>query len=193
MIFNVPNNLTLLRIALIPMIGGLMYIPEFWAAWAALGLYTVACVTDWYDGYYARKYNISSAFGRFLDPIADKLLIAVLLILFADLGRLEGWWILPATIIMFREVLIAGLREFLGPQNIVIHVSNLAKWKTTAQMVAMGFLVVGDFGNIVLPHTMVYGHVLIAVAAVLTAITGYEYFKQGIIAIVKLEKEEVKK
>lgn len=192
MIFNLPNNLTLLRIALIPFIGGLMFIPQFWAAWLALGLYTVACVTDWYDGYYARKYNISSAFGRFLDPIADKLLIAILIILFADLGRLDGWWILPACIIMFREVLIAGLREFLGPQNIIIHVSNLAKWKTTAQMIAMGFLVVGDFGNIVLPYTMLIGQVLLTVSAILTAITGYEYLKQGIVAIADLEGKDKK-
>jgi len=190
MIFNLPNNLTLLRIALIPIIGGLMYVPEFWAAWLALMLYTVACVTDWYDGYYARKHNISSAFGRFLDPIADKLLIAILIILFADLGRLDGWWILPACIIMFREVLIAGLREFLGPQNIVIHVSNLAKWKTTAQMVAMGFLVVGDFGNIVLPHTMLIGQILLGVAALLTAITGYEYFKKGLKAMIDMDKKK---
>lgn len=190
MIFNIPNNLTLLRIALIPLIGGLMYIPEFWAAWAALMFYTVACVTDWYDGYYARKHNISSAFGRFLDPIADKLLIAILIILFADLGRLDGWWVLPASIIMFREVLIAGLREFLGPHNIIIHVSQLAKWKTTAQMVSLGFLVVGDFGNIVLPHTMLIGQVLITIAALLTAVTGYEYLKQGIKAIMNMEKNK---
>ena len=187
---NLPNILTLLRIALIPVIVGLMFIPEFWAGWSALLLYTVACVTDWYDGYYARKYNISSAFGRFLDPIADKLLIAILLIAFAALDRLTGWWILPACIIMFREVLIAGLREFLGPHNIIIHVSQLAKWKTTAQMIAMGFLVVGDFGNIVLPHTMMYGHGLITIAAILTAVTGYEYFKQGLKAMIDMEKKK---
>ncbi len=189
MMFNVPNNLTLMRIALIPFIAGLMFIPEFWAAWTALVLYTVACVTDWYDGHYARKYNITSAFGRFLDPIADKLLIVILLVVFANLGRLTGWWILPACVIMFREVLIAGLREFLGPQNVVIHVSNLAKWKTTAQMIAMGFLVVGNFGNIVLPNTLLIGQVLLALAAILTAVTGYEYLKQGIKAIIEMEKQ----
>jgi len=188
MIFNLPNNLTLLRIALIPVIAVLMYVPEFWASWCALGFYTLACVTDWYDGHLARKMNISSAFGRFLDPIADKLLIAILLILFAGLDRIWGWWMLPACIIMFREVLIAGLREFLGPQNIVIHVSNLAKWKTTSQMIAMGFLVVGDFGNIVLPHTVFIGQILLSIAAILTAITGYEYFKQGMTAIINMEK-----
>lgn len=189
MIFNLPNNLTLLRIALIPLIGMLMFIPTYWAAWGALGLYTVACVTDWLDGYIARQRNISSAFGRFLDPIADKLLIAILLVLFAGLDRLDGWWILPACIIMFREVLIAGLREFLGPQNIVIHVSKLAKWKTTSQMIAMGFLVVGDFGNIILPHTVLIGQILLSISALLTAVTGWDYLKQGIKAIIDLEKK----
>jgi cardiolipin synthase len=187
MTLNLPNILTLLRIALIPVIAGLMFIPEFWAAWLALFLYIVACVTDWFDGYYARKYNITSAFGRFLDPIADKLLIVILLILFAALDRLTGWWILPACIIMFREVLIAGLREFLAPQNIIIHVSKLAKWKTTAQMIAIGFLVIGDFGNIILPNTVYIGQILLSLAAFLTAITGYDYLRQGLKAITDME------
>lgn len=190
MIFNLPNSLTLLRIILIPIIGSFMFIPSFWAAWLALGLYTIACVTDWLDGYIARKNSIISAFGRFLDPIADKLLIAILLLIFAALDRLDGWWILPACIIMFREVLIAGLREFLGPQNIVIHVSNLAKWKTTSQMVALGFLVVGDFGNWLVPETLLIGQILLSVSAVLTAITGYEYMRQGLKAIIDLEKDK---
>jgi cardiolipin synthase len=187
MIFNLPNNLTLFRIAIIPVIAGLMFVPHAWAAWLALFFYTAACVTDWLDGYLARKMNIISAFGRFLDPIADKLLIAILLLLFAGLGRLDGWWMLPACIIMFREVLIAGLREFLGPQNIIIHVSKLAKWKTTSQMIALGFLVVGDFGNILLPHTILIGQILLSISAVLTFVTGWDYLRQGMGAIMKLE------
>jgi cardiolipin synthase len=190
MIFNLPNNLTLFRIAIIPVIAALMFIPNAWAAWAALFFYTAACVTDWLDGYLARKMKIISAFGRFLDPIADKLLIAILLLLFAGLGRLEGWWLIPTCIIMFREVLIAGLREFLGPQNIIIHVSNLAKWKTTSQMIALGFLVVGDFGNVILPHTLLIGQILLSVSAVLTFITGWDYLRQGIAAIMKLEAKQ---
>jgi cardiolipin synthase len=134
--------------------------------------------------------TIISAFGRFLDPIADKLLIAILLLIFASLERLEGWWILPACVIMFREILIAGLREFLGPQNIVIHVSKLAKWKTTSQMIALGFLVMGDYGNVVLPETLLIGQVLLSVSALLTFITGYEYMHQGMKAIIKMEKKK---
>lgn len=177
-----------MRIALIPLIAGLMFVDSALSAWLALSFYTLACVTDWFDGYIARKQNITSAFGRFLDPIADKLLIAILLLVFVGLDRLYGWWILPAAIILFREVLIAGLREFLGPQNIVIHVSKLAKWKTTAQMVAMGFLVVGDYGNILLPHTVYVGQILISIAAILTFMTGWNYMHQGTKAIIKLDK-----
>jgi cardiolipin synthase len=190
MIFNLPNNLTLFRIAIIPVIAVLMDVPQAWAAWSALGLYTAACVTDWFDGYLARKMQITSAFGRFLDPIADKLLIAILILMFASLDRLEGWWLLPAIAIMFREIFIAGLREFLAPQNIVIHVSRLAKWKTTAQMIAMGFLVVGDFGNVILPNTVLIGQILLSIAAVLTVITGLEYFIQGLKAMIKMDKEK---
>lgn len=190
MILNLPNSLTLFRIAIIPVIAGLMAVDTAWAAWAALGFYTAACITDWFDGYLARKMNITSAFGRFLDPIADKLLIAVLLLMFAGLNRIDGWWMLPAAAIMFREVLIAGLREFLGPQNIVIHVSKLAKWKTTAQMISMGFLVVGDYGNTVLPETILIGQGLLTVAAILTVITGWEYLATGIREIMKLEDKK---
>ncbi len=189
-LYNTPNILTLLRIILIPLIAVLMFIPSAWAAWTALGFYTLACVTDWLDGYIARRDNIISAFGRFLDPIADKLLIAILLLIFAGMERLEGWWILPACVIMFREILIAGLREFLGPQNIVIHVSKLAKWKTTSQMIALGFLVVGDYGNVILPETLLIGQILLSISAVLTFITGYEYMVQGMKAIIKMEKKK---
>jgi cardiolipin synthase len=189
MIFNLPNNLTLLRIALIPFIGALALVPEFWAAWTAWALYTVACITDWLDGYLARKMKIVSAFGRFLDPIADKLLIAILLLVFAGLGRLEGWWLIPACIIMFREVMIAGLREFLGPQNIIIHVAKLAKYKTFSQMVALGFLLVGDFGNWLVPETLLVGKILLSVSSVLTFVTGWNYMKQGMQAIIAMEKK----
>ena len=192
MILNLPNILTLLRIALIPFIAALMFMPFAWAAWSALVLYTLACVSDWLDGFLARRMNVTSAFGRFLDPIADKLLISILLLLFAGLGRFDmfnGIFLIPACIIMFREVLIAGLREFLGPQNIVIHVSNLAKWKTTSQMIALGFLVVGAHGDAVLPQTLLIGNILLTVSAVLTFITGSDYMRQGMKAIMDMDQK----
>lgn len=177
-----------MRIVIIPIIALLLYIPTAWASWLALGFYTLACITDWLDGYLARKMKIVSAFGRFLDPIADKLLIAVMLLMFAGLGRLDDWWLLPAALIMFREIFIAGLREFLAPQNIIIHVSKLAKWKTTAQMIALGFLVVGDHGNVILPETLLIGQILLSLAAILTIITGLEYFAKGLKEIRKMDQ-----
>ena len=179
MIFNLPNILTLLRIALIPVIFVLLVMPYDWSSWCAFTLYFAACLTDWFDGYYARKHQIVSAFGRFLDPIADKLLVTILLVVFASLGYLHGWSLAAACLILFREVMIAGLREFLGPHDIVIHVSKLAKWKTSAQMVALGLMMI--------PQTLLAGQIVLSAAAILTAITGYEYMKQGLKAIITME------
>ena len=182
---NLPNKLTLLRIALIPVIGLLILIPYLWSAWAALAFYIIACVTDWLDGYLAREMKVASAFGRFLDPIADKLLVASLLLLLAGIGTLYGLWLVAAVVILFREILISGLREFLGPQNIVIHVSKLAKWKTASQMVALGFLIIGDT---IFNGGMLIGQILLTMSAILTAITGWEYLKQGMKAIQAMEE-----
>ena len=120
----------------------------------------------------ARQYNIQSAFGTFLDPIADKIFIGVLIVALAALGRVEGLWIIPALIIITREFLISGLREYLGPKNIQMPVSNLAKWKTTIQMIALGFLVYGG-------SLLTVGQVALCFAAILTVITGYSYVKIG--------------
>lgn len=177
---NLPNILTFFRIAILPVIIGLFFIPEAWAAWSALGLYTVASITDFLDGYLARKMKTESALGTFLDPISDKIFIAALLVTLVGFDRLEGVWMIPAIIILIREFLIAGLREFLGPQDIQLPVSKLAKWKTTVQMVTMGFLVVGDYGDVILPHTLTYGHWGLVVAALLTVITGWGYLTAGL-------------
>ena len=108
---NLPNILTFGRIAILPVIIGLFFIPETWAAWTALFFYITASITDYFDGYLARKWNVISAIGTFLDPIADKIFIVSLLILLAGFGRLEGIWLIPAIIILMREILISGLRE----------------------------------------------------------------------------------
>lgn len=177
---NLPNILTFLRIAILPIIIGLFFIPESWAAWTALTFYTIACITDFMDGYLARKWKVISPIGTFLDPIADKIFIVAILIVLADYDRIEGLWLIPAIIILIREILISGLREYLGPKNIQLPVSKLAKWKTTAQMVALGFLIMGNYGNSVLPHTLLYGQVLLTIAAVLTVMTGWRYVVEGI-------------
>jgi cardiolipin synthase len=182
---NVPNYLTFFRIAILPFLIALFFVSGALAAWAALGLYTLACITDFLDGYLARKMQIESNLGKFLDPISDKIFVAALLLVLAGFDRLEGLWIIPAIIILMREILISGLREFLGPQNIQLPVSKLAKWKTTVQMFALGFLVVGDYGDVLLPHTLTYGHWGISIAAILTVITGWSYLCVGLKHITK--------
>jgi len=122
----------------------------------------------------------SCKLGKFLDPISDKIFVASLLIVLAGFDRLEGLWIIPAIIILMRELLVSGLREFLGPKNIQLPVSKLAKWKTTVQMFALGFLVVGDHGDILLPNTLTYGQWGILIAAMLTVITGWSYLTAGL-------------
>lgn len=177
---NLPNILTFFRIAILPFIIALFFIPEAWAAWSALGLYTIACITDFMDGYLARTMKTESMLGKFLDPISDKIFIAVLLMVLVDFERLEGLWLIPALLILIREFLISGLREFLGPMNIQLPVSKLAKWKTTVQMVALGFLIMGDYGEVLVPHTLAIGQWGLAIAALLTIITGWAYVKAGL-------------
>jgi cardiolipin synthase len=177
---SLPNLLTLSRILILPVIIGLFFIPESWAAWTALGFYTYACVTDFLDGYLARSLKTVSALGTFLDPISDKIFVTSLIVVLVGFDRLEGLWIIPAIIILIREFLVAGLREFLGPQNVQLPVSKLAKWKTTLQMIAMGFLVVGHDGDVVLPNTLFYGQIGLTIAAALTVITGWQYLRAGL-------------
>lgn len=175
---DLPNILTLSRMAMLPVIIGLFFIPDAWAAWTALGIYTVACVTDFLDGYLARTMNTESTIGKFLDPVSDKIFVGALLLALAAFDRLGGVWVIPAIIILMREFLVSGLREFLGPDKRMPS-SKLAKWKTTVQMVTMGFLVVGNHGDAVLPHTLEIGQWGLAAAAALTVITGWSYVKAG--------------
>ncbi len=176
---SLPNILTASRIVVIPFILILMAMDIAWASWAALGLYTYACITDFLDGYLARKMKVVSNIGRFLDPIADKLLIVSLLLLLGALGRLEGWWMLPAIIVLAREIFISGLREFLGPMNVVVPVSQWGKWKTTSQMICLGFLIMGLHAPAWIPSLLI-GHVLLAVSAIMAFISGIGYTKAAL-------------
>lgn len=141
--------------------------------WSALVLYSLCAITDFLDGYLARKLNAVSAFGTFLDPIADKVFVALLLVVMVDTGQLAGVFILPALAILTREFLISGLREFLGPKDIQVPVTKIAKWKTAVQMIALGFLIVGPTHIAFLS----IGLILITAAAGITAYTGYLYLK----------------
>mgnify|MGYP000483280140 CR=1 FL=1 len=176
---NIPNYLTYLRIILIPIVIGFLFIDAAWAAWTSLAFYTIASITDFLDGYLARKWEVESAVGKFLDPISDKIFIASLLVALVGFDRADGIWMIPVIIILMREFFVSGMREFLGPMNIQLPVSKLAKWKTTIQMIALGFLVMGNYGDTVLPYTLEIGQVGLTIAAILTVITGWDYLKAG--------------
>jgi cardiolipin synthase len=177
MLFNLPNMLTLSRIVAIPLVVACFWLDRGWAQWLSMILFVIAAVTDWFDGYFARRYHQISRFGRFLDPIADKLLVAAALVMLVDSGTLRGVNVLAALIILAREILVSGLREFLAELRVGLPVSQLAKWKTGAQMVAIAALLVGDASS---PHVTQVGIVLIWVAAALTLITGYDYLRTGL-------------
>lgn len=180
---NLPNIITLSRLASLPFLLLLMFVPTAWAAWTALVLYTLGCITDYVDGYLARRMKIESAFGKFLDPIADKIFVITVILCLVATGKLTGFWVIPPLLIITREFLISGLREFLGPRNISVPVSKLAKYKTGFQMTALGFLIVGSYGDHVIAFTHIstitWGHIIITVAAVLTLQTGWDYLKVG--------------
>lgn len=189
---NLPNILTLTRIAAIPVVCGLLFLPESYGGWFALGVYTYACITDFFDGYLARTMNVQSAMGRILDPIADKLLIAAILLVLVGVDRLTDWDILAAAIILFREIMVSGLREFLAEVRISMPVSRLAKWKTGIQMFCLGFLLVGPAGPMFGPLTTTeVGLVLLWAAALLTTITGYDYLRAGLAHVAKTDAERL--
>ncbi|HYB55780.1 MAG TPA: CDP-diacylglycerol--glycerol-3-phosphate 3-phosphatidyltransferase [Alphaproteobacteria bacterium] len=177
---RIPNLLTFSRIAVIPLLVALFWVPGDGARWTACLLFTLAGITDYLDGYLARTWGEQSQLGALLDPIADKLLVATTLLLLAAFGRIGGLTLLPAIIILCREILVSGLREFLAGLNVGVPVTRLAKWKTGIQMVAIGFLIVGDAGNVVVPYAAEIGVVGLWVAAVLTVVTGYDYLREGV-------------
>ncbi|MCX7341092.1 MAG: CDP-diacylglycerol--glycerol-3-phosphate 3-phosphatidyltransferase [Hyphomicrobiales bacterium] len=179
--FSVPNLLTYGRILAIPAVVALLFWPrEDWVRWIALAIYIIAAITDYFDGYLARAWHQQSAIGRMLDPIADKLLIASCLLMLAADETISGFSLWAAIIILCREILVSGLREFLAELKVSVPVSNVAKWKTAAQLVAVGFLIAGPAGEVILPGTVLIGLVLLWIAAVLTIYTGWDYLRSGI-------------
>lgn len=177
---NLPNAMTIGRLMTLPLLVILMMIDSSWAAWSALALYTLGCITDYLDGYIARRYKLESNFGKFLDPVADKIFIATVLVSLIANGHLNDWGVIPVLLILCREFLISGLREFFGPKNIQFPVSKLAKWKTGIQMFALGFLIMGEYGVPVLPLNVEIGYTLLIIATILTVITGWAYVKEGL-------------
>ena len=211
--WTIPNTLTVLRLLAAPGVPLMfLYFHRPWADWFALTLFVGAAVTDWFDGYLARLWKQESKFGAMLDPIADKAMVVIAIMVLTGYSGMNPWLILPATVILFREVFVSGLREFLGAKAGLLKVTRLAKWKTTAQMVAIAVLFLGtglEYLNGVAMQGMTpdqyadavsqgladpiracgkrdcaslagdVGLVLMWVAAVLTALTGLEYFRKA--------------
>lgn len=214
MTWTIPNILTVLRLAAAPGVAIMfLFFARPWADWFALVLFVTAAVTDWFDGYIAREFNQESRFGAMLDPIADKAMVVIALLVITGFSGMNPWILLPATIILFREVFVSGLREFLGATAGLLKVTVLAKWKTTAQMTAiavlfasgmfqhefvdrttgmdaamidsilsgqvddplrLGLIVWGEWA------TWYLGAALLWVAALLTAVTGWDYFAKAV-------------
>ena len=179
--WTLANCLTYGRLVAVPVVVALLFWPEEFAArWAAFGVFVAAAITDYLDGYVARAYAQSSALGRMLDPIADKLLVAACLFMLAADGTIEGLSIGAAIVILCREVLVSGLREYLAELKVGLPVSRIAKWKTTVQLLALGVLVAGPAAEALIPGSMAVGIVLLWLAAALTIYTGWDYMRAGI-------------
>src|SRR6201990_476778 len=187
---SLPNILTYARIAAIPVVVGCVFAESIldgplWLRWVALAVFIAAGVTDVLDGYVARMWDQQSAFGRMLDPIADKLLVASCLLMLAADNSIHGWTLWAAIVILCREILFSGLREYLAALRVSVPVTKLAKWKTTIQLIAIGFLIAGEAGEQILPSTTLIGIVLLWVSAIFTIYTGWDYFRAGIHHLIK--------
>jgi cardiolipin synthase len=188
-----PNVLTYARIAAVPAVVACMYWQSIlqgslWLRWIALAIFIAAGITDFLDGYFARMWDQQSSFGRMLDPIADKLLVASCLLMLAADDTIKGWTVWAAIVILCREILVSGLREYLAELRVSVPVTKLAKWKTTVQLVAIGFLLAGPAGDEVTsmmltrPTRLIteVGIGLLWLSALVTLYTGWDYFRAGV-------------
>ncbi|MBM3516700.1 MAG: CDP-diacylglycerol--glycerol-3-phosphate 3-phosphatidyltransferase [Alphaproteobacteria bacterium] len=189
MIASLPNALTLSRIFVIPAFVVAFYLPAPWASWVTAGIFVAAGATDFFDGYVARRLNVASVLGRFLDPVADKLLIAAAIVMLVAVDRLVALNVVAALVILCREILVSGLREHLAGIRVSVPVTRLAKWKTTVQMVALALLLFGDAAPFGVPATElgIWG---LWAAAVLTLYTGYDYLRSGVTHMRRKEPQE---
>ena len=177
---SLPNLLTYGRLVAVPVVAGLILWGGDAARWTALVLFIGAAITDFFDGYLARRWAQQSAIGRMLDPIADKVLVAAVLLVLAADRTIDGTHLWAGIIILSREVLVSGLREFLAELRVSVPVTKVAKWKTTVQLIAIGFLIAGPAGDKIVPYVSEFGLFCLWIAAALTLYTGYDYFRAGI-------------
>lgn len=188
--FSLPNLITYGRILAVPGLAVFViftndeasknYIPELTAKWIAVTVFIIAGVSDFFDGYLARIWKQQTTLGRLLDPIADKLLVAVCLLLLVYTEEITSWSIVAAVIILCREILVSGLREFLAELRVSVPVTKLAKVKTFLQMLSIGILLSGPAADQVFIGLAEFGLILFWISAILTIYTGYDYFKAGI-------------
>lgn len=194
----IPNILTSFRILIIPILVLSFYKEGVLANVIAASLFAIAAFTDFFDGYFARSMKAQSGFGKCLDPIADKLLVIVAIIMLVNFGKGSLYILIPGLIIACREVMVSGLREFLAEFHVNVPVSRLAKWKTATQMIAITLLLLGEKGSSFILHFFTgdlmesgikhliaalitdIGKALFSLAALLTVVTGYNYFRAGI-------------
>ncbi len=184
MLTDLPNVLTLSRIAAIPLLVVLVAIGRPGTDLGACLVFGIAAITDYFDGKLARDRRQQSDLGRMLDPIADKLLVGAALMMLVGTGRLGAWGLYPAVVIMLREILVSGLREYLAGVRVGLPVTRLAKWKTGVQMAALGTLLAGDataalIGIPWLPAAAI-GEAMLWAAALLTLLTGWDYLTAGL-------------
>jgi cardiolipin synthase len=189
-----PNLFTYARLIATPAVvacffwGGAFSANDHTARWTALAIFIPAGLTDYFDGWAARRFDRGTSLGVMLDPIADKLLVSSCLLLLAADGTIAGWSLWAAIIILCREILVSGLREFLGNVQVAVPVSELAKWKTFAQLLALGFLLAGPAGDRIFPYTTKTGLALLWLSALLTLYTGWDYFKAGVTTVVESDR-----
>ncbi len=187
---QVPNLLTYGRIIAVPLVGGALLWDTEQSRWLAFALFALAAITDFFDGWLARAWHQQSALGRMLDPIADKLLVAGVLLMLTANGTIEHAHVWAAFIILLREVLVSGLREFLGQLQVSVPVTWLAKWKTAIQLVAIGLLIIGPAASSLLPHAIEIGLAGLWIAALLTLYTGYDYMRAGLRHVIRVDEEK---
>jgi len=177
-LLQVPNLLTLGRVLIVPFFVAAFWLPAPAVYWVTFCLFAIASATDWFDGWLARRNDLVSDFGRFLDPIADKILVAAALVMLVATSRLSEASIIAVLVILVRELVVSGLREFLAGA-VIVPVSKLAKWKTAVQMIAIAVLLISGAAADNL-RLLLIGEALLWFAALLTAVTGAAYLRAGL-------------